>query len=150
MAKNSSKSKIKVFGADEVRRAMDRFGDEMKQAVDEAIKETAESIRDNAQSRAPEKTGALKRGIIVRKFQTRKDTLAVYDIGMDPSMNAIFRKPIKNPTGKTKTVYYPTVMEYGTPRTPAQPFLRPAMKGHRAKAKKAVIDKVRVVINRDY
>lgn len=149
MAK-ASKSRVKVFGADEVRRAMDRFGDEMKQAVDEAIKETAESIKDNAQSRAPVKTGALKRGIIVQKFQARKDTLAVYDIGMDPSMNETFRKPIQNPSGKSKTVYYPTAVEYGTPRTPAKPFLRPALKGHRAKAKRAVINKVGVVINRDY
>lgn len=149
MAK-ASKLRIKTFGADEVKRAMDKFGDEMKKAVDEAIKETAESIKDNAQSRAPVKTGALKRGIIVKKFRTRKDTLAVYDIGMDPAMNAVFRGTIKNPKGKRKDYYYPTVIEYGTPHTPAQPFLRPALKGHRAKAKRAVIERVRVVINRDY
>ena len=149
MAK-TSKSKIKVFGADELKRAMDLFGNEMKQAVDEAIKDTAESIKDNAQSRAPVKTGALKRGIIVKKFRARKDTLAVYDIGMDPSMNEIFRGTIKNPKGKRKDYYYPTVIEYGTPHTPAQPFLRPALKGHRTRAKKAVIERVRMVINRDY
>lgn len=145
-----SKLRVKAFGVEELQRAMDRFGGEVTQAVDKAIKETAVSTCNTAKSLAPEDTRALRSGIIVRRFATRKDTLKVWDVGMDPKMNAVFRKPIKNPKGKRKDAYYPTVIEYGTAHTPAQPFLRPAMKKHRSQAKKAMTRLVREAINRNY
>ncbi len=145
-----SRLKIKTIGLDELKRAMDKFGDAVIQAVDEAIHETAETTKDMAIAKAPEETGALKRGIIVRRFNTRKNTLAVWDVGMDPAMNDVFQKPIKNPKGKRKTAYYPASIEYGTPHAKAKPFLRTAMKANRNRAKIAVTTKVRAVIDRAY
>jgi hypothetical protein len=96
--------------------------------------------------------GALLRELIrvVIAVESEPAARLFGSIGMDPAMNSVFRGTIKNPKGKRKDYYYPTVIEYGTPHTPAQPFLRPALRGHRTKAKRAVIERVRMVINRDY
>lgn len=147
---SKSKAKVKGWDADAVRHAMDMFGEDIKIAVGEAIKESADEVLATAKSKAPFKTGQLREGIIIQNFRTRNDELVVWDVGMDPAMNDVFRQPILNPSGKRTNSYYPTVMEYGTPRIPARPFLRPALKAHRASTKRAVAARVKGVVRRDY
>ena len=62
-----------------------------------------------AKENAPEDTGALKQGIILKGERTRTRGKKVYDVMMDPAKNDIFVKMTKD----GKRYYYPASQEYG-------------------------------------
>lgn len=162
--------KIDQGQMDRLKRAMDLFADEVKEKVNDAIKESAEAIQDTAQSNVKVVTGKLsnkiKDAIIVREWKPRKETLLVWDVGMDRNYNEEFyvyskgetqfrmyhgyNRKVKDPRWEKKQWYLPTIMEYGTPRSKAKPFLRPALRTHRKTAKNLVAQALREVTSRDY
>jgi len=138
--------RLKIEGIEEVKKALREAREEVLKALDDGVRAAAESIQSDARGRATERTGALRRGIIVQKYHGAKDGVVVYDVGMDPAMTPIFRKIIQNPKGKRKDAYYPIVVEYGTSRIGAKPFLRPARDAGKGKLKRSVESAIKAVI----
>jgi len=142
--------KVKISGIEEVRRALRERREEIFAAMDEAVKATAGEVQSTARGLAPSKSGALRSGIIIDKYTGAKEGVVVWDVGMDPSMTPVFRKAIQNPKGKRKDAYYPTVIEFGTSRIAARPFLRPAKDKGKGALKNNVTKAVKAVVDRDY
>lgn len=78
------------------------------------VKKAAEPVRSAVKSAAPEKTGALKSGIILHKERKKAAGKVVYDVMMDGKKNDIFQKPIKNRVrSQAPYAYYPASQEHG-------------------------------------
>jgi len=172
MAKKPSKSRLKAKASKEqmesLARAMDQFADEVKAKVDTAIKESAYDVQDTAKSKVKVVTGEysekLKDAIIVKHFDTRKDTIMVWDVGIDPNHEGVlfskeatqyrvyhgYNRKEKDPRWEKKRYYLPAIIEYGTARAKANPYLRPALKTHRTTAKRRIVQAIREVTSRDY
>lgn len=85
-----------------------------RKSVTQAAKKGAAIVQRSIRSGAPEKTGALRSGLILHKERSRNPGKAVYDIMPDPKKNSLFQKPIKNPVrSKSTRAYYPASQEYG-------------------------------------
>ncbi|GBF73213.1 hypothetical protein PA598K_01498 [Paenibacillus sp. 598K] len=93
----------------ELERAMKRLGKVPQTIVTQAARAGATIPLRASKANAPEDTGDLKSGIIMKKERRTKIGKAVYDIMMDPAKNDIFVKTTKDGT----RYYYPASMEYG-------------------------------------
>ena len=92
---------IDVEGSEELKQALDRLDTEMQTRLHEQLAEWAENVRTEAARLAPAKTGYLRSTIYARTrdWQT--------EIGADAT--------------------YAANVEFGTSRTQAKPFLKPAV-----------------------
>jgi len=90
----------------------------MQRAIDkqlqDALEKAAEPIKDEAQLRAPMRTGTPRGGAV-------KATIAVRPVKRAPA-----HKPAVE-IGPAEKLWYGIFPEYGTAQMPAQPFLRPAL-----------------------
>lgn len=77
--------------------------------VTKAAGKAARLIRPIVRAKAPEDTGMLKRGIVVKPERSRSKGKKVYEVTMDRNMNDVFQKPLKS----GKHAYYPSSQEYG-------------------------------------
>ena len=85
-----------------------------RESLTKAVKKGANIVLPQVINHAPERTGALRGGLILHKEKSRTAGKVVYDIYPDPKKNALFQKPIKHPVrSKTKYGYYPASQEYG-------------------------------------
>lgn len=87
---------------------LEAIGETGKQQTAEALQTCAATIRDQAKTLCPVKTGKLRRSI---RIQTRKEAEAL-SIGVSAG------------NGEAS---YARFVEYGTSRRKAQPFMRPAL-----------------------
>ena len=120
--------KVKVSGVKAtIRELKDVRETVLKEKVMKHLSDGANAVRDEAKRLAPVKTGALRESI---KARTMKDSLAsaVYcdypDADGGYNEWRVIQKGGKRP-------YYAIAVEYGTRRTPAQPFLGPAVENKR-------------------
>lgn len=109
---------VGVEGTDELQRQLERVGEIKKTIITKAARQGIDMILPQAINDAPEKSGALKKGIKRRLERPKKRSRykSVYRIIFDPKMNDIFQKNIKEPGlygGQNDTGYYPVSMEYG-------------------------------------
>lgn len=84
--------------------------------VKSSVNKGSTIVKRSVRSKAPVRTGALKRGIVRKSERKRVNGKWVNDLSFDPAMNDIFQKPIKHPGeagGKRPTGYYPASMEHG-------------------------------------
>lgn len=85
-----------------------------KKNLSKAVKKGASVVQRSVRSAAPEKSGDLRRGLILHKERSRQEGKVVYDLMPDPKMNDIFQKPIRHPVrSKSSKGYYPASQEYG-------------------------------------
>ena len=79
-----------------------------------AVRKGAQVVQKAIQAHAPEKTGELRRGLILVKEKSRIRGKVVYQVTPAREKNAIFQKPIQNPVrSKSPYAYYPASQEYG-------------------------------------
>lgn len=79
-----------------------------------AVKKGAPMVQRAIKTAAPKRSGTLHSGIILHRERSRVKGKVVYDIMMDPDKNAVFQKPIINPSRSTSPyAYYPASQEYG-------------------------------------
>jgi hypothetical protein len=109
---------LSVEGTDELKRQLERVGEIKKSIITKAARQGIDMILPQAIDDAPEKSGALKKGLRRRLERPRKRNKykSVYRIIFDTKMTDIFRKDIVNPGvfgGTETTGYYPVSMEYG-------------------------------------
>lgn len=81
------------------------------------LQEVADLVADEARRRCPVNTGALRDSIRTARKKDAKDIWII---------------------AGNKKVYYARFVEYGTVNSPAKPFMRPALKAAKARAKAIV------------
>ena len=82
--------------------------------LSKAVKKGASVVQRSVRSAAPERSGDLRRGLILHKERSRQEGKVVYDLMPDPKMNDTFQKPIRQPVrSKSSKGYYPASQEYG-------------------------------------
>ncbi|MCX7771765.1 MAG: HK97 gp10 family phage protein, partial [Clostridia bacterium] len=103
-------SSIKVEGLAELKKSIKLLGKLPQSCVTAAARSGASLALKYARSEAPELSGDLKSGIILKGEKKTKQGKKMYQVTMDPSMNDTFVKMSKD--GKTRW-YYPASQEYG-------------------------------------
>lgn len=94
----------------------------LQDRVQEGLEECADFLKEKAKEYCPVDTGALQASIGAEPVGNRH--VVIY-AGGDSLTNA----------GNDKHVDYAPYVEFGTSRSPAQPFLRPAKENHRGELK---------------
>lgn len=97
-------------------KTLDAVGKAPQKALNNGTSKAAIIVRNAARSRAPMKTGTLKRSIVTRTEHSYRRGKKVRDITFDRNANALLQKPIKNPGilgGSSPKTYYPASQEYG-------------------------------------
>lgn len=140
------KAKIEIRGLDELRKSIKELG--KAPGVTPAARKGMTIAYEAAKTKAPEDTGALKQGIILKKERGRRGK-AVYQVTMDSSMNDIFVKISK----EGKRSYYPAAQEYGFIAKDGEykvgrRFMRDALSENQAKIEKTIIDSMWKSIDR--
>lgn len=102
--------KFTVEGMDEIIRSLKKMGEVPQRHVTKAAKQAMSPTLKAARAQAPELTGDLKKGIMLKAERSKLKGKKVYRIVFDPRMNDIFQKP--NALGEV-TGYYPVSQEYG-------------------------------------
>lgn len=110
--------KFKVDGMDSLIRSFKRLGQVPQKHVTASVKKAMGSPLKQAKADAPEDTGALKKGIVLKGEKSKTKGKKIYRIVFDDSMNDIFQKARmvtkKNGTQTERvTGYYPVSQEYG-------------------------------------
>lgn len=118
--------------------------DDLNQAIDRGVENTAEDIGNSAQRRAPEDTGDLKRskvvepgdlGIWIVLFTADHAAATEYGSGLHGERGEKYPIEAKNadylqfPGRDGETIYRKKVMH---PGVEPQPFLRPGVREHRS------------------
>lgn len=105
---------MEIVGMRELQNAIMRLGKVPQKAVTKAARAGATPARKTARQLAPEDTGALKRGIILKAEKSRFKAKKVFDVMVNPAMNDHFVKAVKKPVHlKSNRAYYPASQEYG-------------------------------------
>lgn len=96
---------------DDIINGVNNLGKLPTSSITGPVRKAATKTKKLARMFAPCRSGALRKGIVVRpkKERTRQKGKVVYDIWMDPGMTDIF---VRN-TRAGKRYFYPGSMEYG-------------------------------------
>jgi HK97 gp10 family phage protein len=140
------KAYVEIRGLDELIKSIKELG--KAPGVTPAARKGMTIAYDAAVSKAPEDTGNLKKGIIMKKERGRRGK-AVYQVTMDSSMNDVFVRVSKN----GKRSYYPAAQEYGFitrggEYKSGRYFMRDALQQNQAKIEKTIIDSMWKSIDR--
>ncbi|ACT00219.1 HK97-gp10 family putative phage morphogenesis protein [Paenibacillus sp. JDR-2] len=100
---------FKIDGMDNLIKMMNKLERVPQTVVTRAARAGATIPLKAARKNAPEDTGELKRGIVLKAERRTKIGKKVYDIMMDPAKNDLFVKYAKDGT----RYYYPASQEYG-------------------------------------
>lgn len=136
MSRNSN-----IVGMKELERAFRELGKVPQAASTSAARAGGRVSQRAAKSYAPEETGDLKRGIIMKRERRTTPGKAVYDVMMSPHLNDIFVKESK----EGKRSYYPASQEYGFLTrnggyVPGFRYFRKSVDNHEDEIDKAILD----------
>jgi len=106
----------------------------LREKTFKALEERAEAIRADAASRAPVRTGALRRS--VKKMVSEKTLTAKIFCDYPDTGGRNKRKTRKQTAGSRR--YYAFAVEFGTKKAPAKPFLFPAARAGEAATNSAL------------
>jgi HK97 gp10 family phage protein len=99
-----------IEGMNELEKSIRKLGNMKQSDVTMPAKKGANVALKDAKSNAPQKTGQLKKGIVLQGEKSRNKGKKVYQVTFDSSMNSVFQKTSKNKKG---SAYYPASQEYG-------------------------------------
>jgi len=99
----------------ELLKKLEKMKNKAQKVIEEAFKESADIVVEEAKSRAPFKTGTLKKAIARDEPKITKGKVSI-NIGIE----------MKKPFGKPDS-YYARFQEFGTSKMRASPYLRPAL-----------------------
>ena len=119
---------IKFEGMDELLLALQKMGAEGDIITEQALIAGAETLKEEAETRAPYKTGKLKANIKIGEI--REDKKGRRSIVVGPAK------------GDISKVFYGKFSEYGTVKEPAKPWLRPAFDESKDKIGKKMEDTI--------
>lgn len=138
MARRTTRSNIRVDGAEEIIRQIKRANAEITKEIRDLISQAAEIVFREADSRVPiGETGKTRFSLEINIGTSKKGNFyANVTVGArrgDVSASAPF---------------YVTFYEYGSSHQPPRPFMRPSMDKSRAKVRKLLIEGVKAVVER--
>lgn len=123
---------VKIEGLEELLKALDQFPKNLqKKALRPALREGAKVIHKQAKRFVPVDEGDLKRSLKVRAAKRNRKGIVAVNVQTSSEANVF--------SGEQ---FYGAFVEFGTSKTPAQPFLRPALDTSATEAKEAVADKL--------
>jgi HK97 gp10 family phage protein len=130
---------VKVGGLRELGERMKGLSEDMNKRIARAATAAgAVVIRDAAKQKAPVLTGNLRKNIIVKRIPKGESPLTSEHI-------VTVRKgklTKKQRAAGLEDAFYGVFVEYGTAKTAAQPFLRPAYDQNKEKAVQAIKDRI--------
>lgn len=126
---------IKIEGVEEVRLAIDKLGEEIKDKLQPALHKGAEIVAQKATSNIERntepKTGRLSRSMVV-KDMPYKDSMPLISIA------AVDRK----------IAPHAHLIEFGTTKMSARPFLRPALQSSQKEVEELIENTIEEVVNK--
>ena len=129
---------LKVHGHHQLMLELAEIASHIDPKVVEGLDEVADKIVKDARESCPVDTGALRRSI-------RKDKRLVSLYPFTYTVGVTAGGYVKNPkTGRE--VDYAAYVEFGTSRTPAQPFMGPALEKNRGEIRRILSKKVLEVL----
>jgi len=134
-------SKWEIKGMKDLERSFKKLGKVPQTVATKSARAGGSIALKAAKANAPEDTGELKSGIILRRERSRVKGKAVYDVMMDPGKNDVFVKISKD----GKRSYYPASQEYGYLTVnggyvPGYRFLRRAIDDNKVAIQKRVLE----------
>jgi len=120
---------IEIVGLKELEDKLSNLDKKLSKALDEALNEIAEKIRDDAKSFVPVDTGALRKSIRIEKKGKLQVSIVAGGGGV-----------INPRTGRE--VDYAGYVEFGTSRMNPQPYMQPALEKNRDEILRIVKEKV--------
>jgi HK97 gp10 family phage protein len=141
MAKRGVAS-LNLIGFEEVRATFDVLPEKLKKkALRPALRSGAKVIQKDAKARAPKgkySTGRNKKYIKIKSLKRSRKSFGV-------KVQTGTRQELGIP--RDAKGYYPFSLEYGTKKTPARPYMRPALSTNRKKATMEVGRKLKTKID---
>ena len=123
------KMEIEIVGLKELEDKLSNLDVKLSKALDEALNEIAEKIRDDAKSFVPVDTGALRKSIRIEKKGKLQVSIVAGGGGV-----------INPRTGRE--VDYAGYVEFGTSRMNPQPYMQPALEKNHDEILRIVKEKV--------
>ena len=125
---------LKIYGHQQLMLELAEIASHIEPNVVEGLDEVADKIVKDAKELCPVDTGALKRSIR-KERELRSLCLSTYSIGVAAGGH------VKNPrTGRE--VDYAAYVEFGTSRTPAHPFMGPAVEKNNGEIRRILSKKI--------
>jgi HK97 gp10 family phage protein len=118
-------AEVRVSGLDELKSFMDKLPQKIGESIDDIMGVAAAMIETDAKRIVPVRTGTLQRSI-----QTEHLGFKQWVVG--------------------SKVFYAGYVEFGTSRSHARPYLRPALENVKPKIDKAIIDVLEEYFERGY
>lgn len=136
--------KVKVTGAADIRRKLNKLRETTKhEVVQAALASGAEIVADEAKRLVPEKTGNLRASIGVGT-QALNYSRSRLSRGHDE----VFVGPRQGPS-EEHDGFYGHMVEFGTARAAPHPFMRPAFDAKSKEALRAAIDHIADELDRN-
>ena len=131
---------LSIFGNEVLIRKLRGLESKAQKAIlRKGLREAAKMIAAEARTRAPYDTGALRKGIKVRAAKSKKYIGMIVRTGTRAEMGI----------PETASHYYPALLELGTSRLPARPYLRPALDEKRTRALAAIQREGKIGLERE-
>ena len=102
---------IELSGVDEILNRLQQIGANVSRLENQALRNAAEPVLEDAKANAPVRTGKLKEGLKISSIKTKEGMKYVL-VGVDKSDNS--------------KIFYGKFVEFGTTKMSARPFLGPA------------------------
>ncbi|AUU92108.1 hypothetical protein C2U55_25020 [Enterobacteriaceae bacterium ENNIH3] len=119
---------------------------ENKKVLRDGTRAAAEVLKTAIVERAPERTGKLKRNVVVVTMRGRRNaiTSGVHIRGINPDTG---NSDNKMKAGNPKNAFYWRFVELGTSSAPPHPFVRPAFDASQDEAFRVAIEKMNAAID---
>jgi len=135
----ASSTTVKVSGLKDLGERMKGLSADVNRRIGRAaVAAGAKVIADAAKTKAPVATGNLRKNIITKRLPPgESDLTSEYIVTVRKG-----KITKKQKDRGLKDAYYARYVEFGTAKTPAQPFLRPAYDENKEKAVEAIKDRI--------
>lgn len=119
---------------------------ENKKVLRDGTRAGAEVLKEEVIKRAPERTGKLKRNVVVVTMRGRRDAISsgVHIRGVNPGAG---NSDNTMKASNRRNAFYWRFVELGTSNMPAHPFVRPAFDTRQEEATRAVIARMNRAID---
>lgn len=107
---------IELSGVDEILNKLQKIGANVSKLENQALRNAAEPVLEDAKANAPVRTGKLKEGLKISSIKIKEGMKYVL-VGVDKSDNS--------------KIFYSKFIEFGTTKMSARPFLGPAYEKNR-------------------
>lgn len=143
------KSGVQIEGMKEFEKMLKKLGKVPQTVATRSARSGATIALRAARRKAPNDSGMLKKGLVLKREKTRIKGKAVYQVTINPQMNDVFVKTSKEGTRS----YYPASQEYGFMTKdggyiPGYRYLRSSLDDNKRPIEKKVLDEAKKHIDK--